>query len=180
MEFITDNFNIISILVDIIGIIIIVISVLYLAKQTSQTNKIAQGDSEREMFDSFNELISRYASYESIELIQTALTDFNTLSNREKARFCLIYGIPHINYLDQSWGLYKKKLISQEQFKTVSNIVIAILKTNGGKQMWKELQYSYRPSFVKFVDSQLSKSDKVVPITDIVSGFNIEENGIVQ
>ena len=127
MEIIIDNSNIISIAVDMIGIIIIVISVLYLAKQTSQTNKIAQGDSEREMFDSFNELISRYADYNSIELIQRALKDFNALSNKEKARFCLIYAIPHINYLDQIRGLYNKKLISKEQFISVTNIVIAII-----------------------------------------------------
>ena len=177
MEIITNNFDIISIIVEIIGMIIIVISVLYLAKQTSQTNKIAQGDSEREMFDSFNELISRYADYNSIELIQRALKGFTTLSNKEKARFCLIYAVPHINYLDQIWGLYNKKLISKERFHTVTNIVIAILKTKGGKQMWREIQYSYRRDFVQFIDLQVSKSGKVTPITNIISGFQLEENG---
>lgn len=179
MEIITDNLNITSIIVDIIGIIIIVVSVLYLAKQTSQTNKIAQGDSEREMFDSFNELISRYADYNSIELIQRALNDYNTLSNKEKARFCLIYTIPHINYLDQIWGLYNKKLISKERFNSATNIVIAILKTHGGKQMWREIQYSYRQSFVEFISLRLSQSGKVLPITDIVNGFQLEENGAI-
>ena len=179
MEMIIDNFNITSIVVDIIGIVIIVISVLYLAKQTSQTNKIAQGDSEREMFDSFNELINRYADYDSIELIQKALNDFNTLSNKEKARFCLIYAIPHINYLDQILGLYNRKLISKERFNSVTNVVIAIITTNGGKQMWKEIQYSYRPTFVEFIRLRLKKSGQVPPITDLMKGFQLEENGVI-
>ena len=177
MELTTANINII---VDIIGIVIIVISVLYLAKQTTQTNKIAQGDSEREMFDSFNELVGRYADYGTIELIQKALVDFDKLTNKEKARFCLVYAIPHINYLDQVWGLYNKKLITRERFHTVTNIVIAILKTHGGNQMWKEIQYSYRRSFVEFIELRLSKSDKVIPITEIISGFQSEDNGTLQ
>lgn len=163
--------DLILMIVDIIGILLIVISVLYLAKQTNQANVLAKGDSEREMFDSFHEIISRYSDFESIELIQKGLADYAKLSNKERARFCLIYFIPHVNFLDQILGLFQKRLVSKERFRTTTNIVIAILKTNGGQAVWQELRGSYRQAFVDFINQRLRDADHIPPITKFVTGF---------
>lgn len=82
---------------NLVGTIVIIVSLLYLAKQTSLSNKIAQGDAKRELFDTFNELLMRCSDHDSIDLIQRAFDHYNELSHNEKARFNLIYLIPHLN-----------------------------------------------------------------------------------
>ena len=175
MESIVENANITSLIVEIIGIIIIVISVLYLAKQTKQANIIAQGDSEREMFDSFNEILYQYSDYESIELIQRAYQDFNSLNNKEKAKFCISYVIPHFNNLDQLMGLYERGLINEERLNSAKNIVISMLKTNGVTQLWKELQQSYRPGFVVYLNKEFEKAKEIPPITEILTWYQLDK-----
>lgn len=49
------------------GLLAVIVSVLYLAREVRQNNLIARGESEREMFDSFNEIMHRYSYAESIE-----------------------------------------------------------------------------------------------------------------
>lgn len=174
MNFITENIGIISFITDVIGVIVIVVSVLYLAKQTNQANIQAQGNSERQMFDSFNELIYKYSDKESVKLIQRALDKYKDLPNYDKARFCLIYFIPHMNFLDQVLGLYRKKLLNQDRFITTTNMIIAILKTSGGMQAWQEVKYSYRITFVEFINERLANSKKTPSIMKIMTGFKLE------
>lgn len=169
MHSLVENSNLISILIDIIGVVVIVISVLYLAKQTKQANIIAQGDSEREMFDSFNELLYQYSDFESIDVIQRAFEDFNTLSNKEKAKFCIGYMIPHLNIQDQFLGLYERGLITKKRLDAANSIVLAQLKTKGGKQFWEELQYAFRPDFVDYITIELEKAENLPPLTDILT-----------
>jgi len=175
MNAILDIPNLTSLIVDIIGVVVIVISVLYLAKQTKQANIIAQGDSEREMFDSFNELLYQYADFESIDVIQRALADFNNLSNKEKAKFCISYMIPHLNIQDQFLGLYERGLITKKRLDAANSIVLAQLKTRGGRQLWEELQYAFRPDFVDYITAELEKAQDLPPITDILTWLQPDE-----
>lgn len=59
-------------ILNMVGTLAIIVSLLYLAKQTSLTNKIAKGESERELLDTFNELISDERNYKML-LIQNFL-----------------------------------------------------------------------------------------------------------
>ena len=158
----------ISLVFNFIGTIAIVVSLLYLARQNSLTNKIALGESEREMFNNFNELLNRYSDLESIDLIQRAFSDYNALTNAEKARFNIIYLIPHLNNCEQFYQLHKLKLISDKRLMTTLNIGIAILKTNGGKEAWIELRHAFNPEFANFISSKLTESE-VPAISDFLS-----------
>ena len=169
------NLDFISLAFNFIGTIVIVLSLLYLAKQTYLTNKIAQGESEREMFNTFNELLIRYSDYDSIDLIQRAYSDYNALTNKEKARFNLIYLIPHLNNCEQFYQLHKLKLISDERLTATTNIGIAILNTNGGKEGWIELQHAYNPEFVKFINLKVEESE-IPAMSEILTWLKVEPN----
>ena len=174
MEFLSDNLNIIVAVFNFVGTIVIILSVLYLAKQTHLTNKIAQGETERELYDSYNEIMYRYSDYESIELTQRGLEDFNNLNNAEKVRFVVLYLIPHINNCESFYQLHKKKLISNERLRPIMNIVISILKTNGGKQCWNELQRTLNPEFVEVINCELKQSVNIPAISTLFTWMKPE------
>ena len=167
------NLDVISLAFNLVGTIAIVLSLLYLAKQTHLTNKIALGESEREMFNTFNGLLTRYSDYESIELVQRAYSDYSTLTNKEKARFNLIYLIPHMNNCEQFYQLHKLNLISDERLTATTNIGIAILNTNGGKEAWIQLQHAYNPEFIKFINLKVEQSD-LPAMSEILTWLKLE------
>ena len=163
------NLEILSIAFNFVSTIVIIISLLYVAKQTHLTNKIAQGESEREMFDTFNELLHRYSDADSIALIQRAYVGYEKLSNVDKARFNILYVIPHINNCEQFYQLHALKLISDERLKTTMNIGIAILKSPGGSQAWAPLQHAFNPEFVEYLNGEIDKADNIPPMTELLT-----------
>ena len=146
----------------------VIVSVLYLAREVRQNNLIARGESERAVFDSFNEILHRYSSGESVELVQKALKDFNSLSNADQARFNIIYLIPHLNNLDSVWTHHKLGLIDGDRFQSSLFIVLAQLKAPGGKQAWEGLRNAYRAELSSMIDRSLQEFDQVPPINDLL------------
>jgi len=151
-----------------LGLLAVIISVLYLAREVRQNNLIARGESEREMFDSFNEIMHRYSDYQSIELVQRALTDFTALSKVEQARFSIIYLLPHLNNLDSFWTHYKLGLIDDGRYQAALFVVLAQLKTPGGQQAWKDIRNAYRKEFTTMIESSLQEFHKIQPINEIL------------
>lgn len=169
------NLEILTIAFNFIGTIVIIISLLYVAKQTKLTNKIAQGESERELFDTFNDLLHRYSDSDSIDLIQRAYVGYEDLSNLEKARFNILYVIPHINNCEQFYQLHALKLISDTRLRITLNIGIAILKSPGGSQTWLTLQHAFNPEFVKYLNREIDKAEHVPPLPDLLTWLRPDE-----
>jgi hypothetical protein len=175
MEETVKNLDLISIVINIVGTIVIVASLLFLVKQTSLTNKIARGESFRELVDSFNEIVARYSNNESIILIQRALGDYNSLKNAEKARFNLIFIIPHLQNCEQFFELNNQGLIEDRLYSATINFAIAVLKTNGGKQSWIELQLVWNPEFAKFINKEIELSEHIPPISDVLTFLKFKQ-----
>jgi len=174
MEILLNNLDLWSFLFNIVGSITIVISLVYLAKQNKLTNKIAAGESERECFDSFNEIVNKYSSLEDLELIQRAFADYNGLSYAEKGRFNLIYLIPHINNFEQFYRLNQLNMMADIRVERTANLVVAMLRTPGGKEAWKELQHVFNPEIVAYIN-QVDKTSEVPPMFNIFHWLEIDK-----
>jgi hypothetical protein len=161
-----------------IGMLAVIVSVLYIAREVRQNNLIAKGESERQMFDSFNEIMHRYSDYESIELVQRALADFAGLSKLEQARFNIIYLLPHLNNLDSFWTHHKLGLIDDDRYQAALFVVLAQLKTPGGQQAWKDIRKAYRKEFSNMIEDSLQEFQKIPPITELLDWlqFNPESD----
>jgi hypothetical protein len=161
-----------------IGMLAVIASVLYVAREVRQNNLIAKGESERQMFDSFNEIMHRYSDYESIVLIQRALADFAGLSKLEQARFSMIYLLPHLNNLDSFWTHRKLGLINDDRYQSALFVVLAQLKTAGGQQAWKDIRSAYRKEFSCMIDDSLREFQEIPPINELLDWlqFNPESD----
>ncbi len=174
MESIFDNLQTITLFFNFIGTLVIIASLWYLAKQTKLTNKIAAGESERELFDSYNEIVHNYSDLESIELLQRAFADYHALSLAEKARFNMIYIVPHINNFEQFYQLHRLNLMNEARVETTLNLVISMLRTQGGKEAWTELRHGFNPEIVAYIEKR-SENSSVPPLNEIFHWFQIEK-----
>jgi hypothetical protein len=158
------------------GLLAVIVSVLYLAREVLQNNLIARGESEREMFDSFNEIMHRYSNPESLELVQRALADFAGLSKVEQAWFSTSYLIPHLNNLDSFWTHHKLGLIDNSRYQAALFVVLAQLKTRGGQQAWKGIRKAYREEFVTMIEGSMREFSQVPPINEILDWLQVAPN----
>lgn len=172
MNEILNNVSLISMVINLIGTIAIIATLVYLIKQVSVTNNIAKGDTEREMFDSYNEILYRYSDPESLEILRLGFVDYYSMTKEQQAQFCLRYMIPHLNNVDSFFQLYKKGLISRVRLFTTSNIMIATIKTKGGGQCWEQMQHVFNPEFTAFLNEQIKGCDHIPPLTKILEWTN--------
>lgn len=168
------NLDQLTLIFNVISTLVIVISLLYLAKQTRLTNKIAAGESERELFDSFNEILYNYSSLEDVELLQNAFADYHGLTHAEKGRFNMIYLIPHINNFEAFYQLNKRKMMPDIRVERTANLVVSILKTSGGQEAWKELRHAFNPEVVAYIN-QLATNSQVPPMNELFHWYQIEK-----
>lgn len=169
-----NNLDQVSLIINIVGTLVIIISLLYLAKQTRLTNKIAAGESERELFDSFNEIVFNYSKPEDVELLQRAFANYETLSYVEKARFNMIYLIPHINNFESFYRMNQLDMMADVRVERTANLVVSILRTAGGKEAWKELQYAYNPKVVAYID-RIAATSQVLPMNELFHWYQVEK-----
>lgn len=174
MEILLNNLDLWSFLFNVVGSITIIISLIYLAKQIKLTNKIAAGESERELFDSFNEIVYNYSSLEDVELLQRAFADYNSLSHAEKGRFNMIYMIPHINNFEAFYQMHKLNMMADVRVERTANLVVSMLRTPGGKEAWKELQHAYNPDTVAFI-TKIEETSQVPPMNVLFHWYQIEK-----
>lgn len=159
-----------------VGQLAVIVSVLYLAREVRQNNLIARGESEREIFDSFNEILRGYSDAESVAIAQRALADFGGLSRFEQARFCISYLIPHLNNLDSIWTHHKLGLISDDRYQSTLFVVLSQLQTAGGKQAWNGLRKAYREEFVSMIDRSLEELDHIPPINEVLDWLKADSD----
>lgn len=174
MESILENLQSITLIFNFIGTIVIIISLWYLAKQTQLTNKIAAGESEREVFDSFNDIVHKYSDTESVELLQRAFADYGALSNIEKARFNMIYLIPHVNNLEQCYRLNQLKMMAEVRVERIANLILAMVRTPGGQEAWQTLKLAYNPELVAYIE-KIGATSQVPPMNQLFDWFQVEE-----
>ncbi len=131
------NWDAISAIADVVGLIIIVTSLIYISVQTKQANDHATASSEIDFIEGVNKIFEGWASDErTAAIIQKGFHNFGELGKAEQALFQSRVGalINH-NFLAEE--LRKKKLLSRELADEVKKVTIAVLTTDGGLEYWE-------------------------------------------
>ena len=87
------NWDAISGSAEVIGVIAVLASILYLARQVSQGNKLNEADSVRSFLGQYNTFLYQISDPEMVEIWRRGTTDFDSLSEHEQSRLHLVlYG----------------------------------------------------------------------------------------
>ena len=84
------NWDAISASAEVIGVIAVLASILYLARQVAQGNKLNHADSVRSFLGQYNTFLYQLNDPEMVEIWRRGTTDFDSLSEHEQSRLHLI------------------------------------------------------------------------------------------
>jgi hypothetical protein len=131
------NWEAVIAIVEVIGLVAIVASLLYVGVQTKQANDHATAASTIAFMNGWNEALSGFADDEAISAaMRKGLRSFNNLSKHEQALFHVRVGAI-VNQWLLAQQLAERKLIPDEIPTEASRFVVAILSTPGGLEYWE-------------------------------------------
>ena len=86
----TINWDAVSAFAEVIGVMAVLASILYLGRQVAQGNKLNQADSVRAFLGQYNTFLYKVNEPDMVEIWRRGTADFESLADHEKSRLHLV------------------------------------------------------------------------------------------
>jgi len=131
------NWDAIAASAEVIGVVTIMLSLIYVAVQVRQSNKIAQGEAERDLHHHWMQgLESLVADKWTTETFLRGLADFDSLTSVEKTR--LSYKLIELNVVYAAMlELNEKGMVSTKLTEQCGDVIFSYIMTPGGRRWWE-------------------------------------------
>ena len=164
------NWEAVAAIADVIGVVLIVISLVYLATEIRQSNQMALAESERELLENWaNAVASLTQDDRTADIFMRGLDDFDSLTNLEKTRFSVIMQ-RLINTYISAVRMDQKSLIDSKEVNIFADICLSFLLTPGGRQWWQVLG-PYFTVYEEFTERMAREGDSFPSFIDRVPFF---------
>ena len=131
------NWEAVSAIAEVAGLIAIVASLVYIGAQSKQANDHATASAETAWLDALNQIWNSWVHDErTISAIREGFGSFNCLSKSDKALFQMRIG-NLVNHWILSRQLSAKGLMDPKISEEINDVVIAVLSTPGGLEYWE-------------------------------------------
>lgn len=126
------NWQVVSIVLEIVSIIALIASVFYLAKQVKIGNKQTVADSLSDAVKLYIEQYKNsYGTEERVAFMRKALNDYTCLSQNEKGRlFSIIIG--YVGAWDNIHTKYQAGFLPEGMYVSITTAFASLLQTLGG------------------------------------------------
>ena len=170
------NWEAVSAIAEILGLIILIITVIYLAIQVRDGNKIAQAQALQTVLDSQRDrsIIPWINNPEICDVFATGLNSCESLNASDKRRFFLTLTEMAMQ-MQNVMQLYEKNLISDVEYKTWLSFTASIVTTPGGREMWELIKVQLTPTVVRAMDDYILASPELPSLLDINPLFREEK-----
>ena len=123
---------------EIIGAVAIIVSLLFVAQQLQQSNRLAAADSLREGTQVWQKAyVENFGSEESTSFMRKALNDYQSLSKDEKGRFyARFFGF--VAAFDTLHNQYEAGLLREETYLSIARWYYSLVQMPGVRQMFEE------------------------------------------
>jgi hypothetical protein len=166
------SWDAIAALAEISSAVAVFITLVFLARQIRQSNRIGQGEAERVWMASFHQLVaSTTADLETTQLYKQGLHSFSSLDDDQKAMFhTLLVGL--MDSGDALRRLHDQNLVSTQLLDAaVDGVCVGLIVTPGGAEWWAQVG----PIFAGYEFFEGRKSSSSVPLTDVVPFLKIRD-----
>jgi hypothetical protein len=160
---------------ELVGALVVVVSVVYLAIQLRQSNKHAEASSEVAWFDGWNNVLNGWISDDdTMTAIRTGLHDFDQLSKSQQAIFHMRIGTM-VNHWVLAGNLCDKGLLSRDHSDRCTDFVPSVLSTPGGLQYWEKDAFA-TPRGPELLELLKSSERSVPPISDVMPWWSVDDD----
>ena len=150
---------------EFVGAIAVVVTLVYLTKQISQSNTASQTAAIQAFFDSTSSLTRGLRS--NGDLIRRGIADWQSLSKDEQG---------DLNSLFLDWGskihmgyrLRERNVLDEQTYGSWESAFVSVLRTPGGAEWWSNASAFWSDDFRKHVQFVVSDAGADIPPWDVV------------
>ena len=169
------NWDAITAVAELAGLIAIVVSLVYIGKQSKQTNEHVTASSEIVWIDAWNRILNSWVSDErTTAIIRKGFRSFNDLQKSEQAVFHM-----RIGALVNQWlavqKLSDKGLVSQDIADGATKVLVSTLTTQGGFE-YIEHDWKLFPGGAELMELVMESKDKQPCFTDILPWWSADDS----
>ena len=147
---------------EFVGAIAVVATLGYLALQIRQNTRASQADAIVSVIESHRANLRLSIAHPEVnELAARGYNDYAALSDSEKFRFSS-FVIDYCMKAQATMELYNRKLISREDYDVWISFIASVLRTPGGRILWREIEHYFTPS-IRNVLGERMLSEKDLP-----------------
>ena len=158
------NWEAISAIAQIIGVIVVVITLIYLAEQVRQGNLLARSQVRQRMIEHTQDEL--YTQIADLSITYANVKD-GPLTAEEQAKLSLFL-TSFMRQREWEWFQYRDGVIDDDIYKAYHDVIAIHLGTPRARKWWKVLgRYAFNADFVADVDDLLAKTKGSTYIRDM-------------
>ncbi|WOJ94121.1 hypothetical protein R0135_02875 [Congregibacter variabilis] len=156
----TINWEAVAAVVELLGLALIVVSLVYLAIQTRSINKQAQSEARYAFVDAAGQINMVIAQdLQAASVFRRGLASVDDLNEDERMQFFMFVG-QYANLWSVMHQSYADDVLPDTQWAIVQNDIRSILGSPGGRAFWSTAgAAAYDQAFVDSVNAELAKTD---------------------
>ncbi len=135
-------------LAEIIGMIIVVVTLLYLSAQVRQGAHLMRSESRQALLN--NDRASLLPYLDNMDLFEK-LADQQELSRSDQRRFSVLW-IINMRNREHEWFQYKDGILDEATWQSYREIMRLTLASNRHRTWWNKAKIAFDPDFVELVD----------------------------
>lgn len=158
------NWEAISAVGEILGVIVVVITLIYLAAQVRQGNLFAKAQARQRMVEQAEREIYMQMADPSITY---ANVKDGPISEEEQAKLALFL-IAFMRQREWEWFQFRDGVIEEDVFQAYHEVIAIHLGTPRGRKWWKVTgHFAFNAAFVAEVDDLLSRTEGSTYLKDM-------------
>ena len=145
-------------LAEIIGVVIVVVTLLYLAVQVRQGANLLRSESRQALLNNTREHLKGYLDH--ADLFDRLETE-ETLSKTDQLRFSALW-ITNMRLREHEWFQFRDGILDEETWRSYREIIRLTLSSRKHRAWWEEMKGVFDPTFVNVVDefvAEMPESD---------------------
>ena len=140
-------------LAEIIGVIIVVVTLLYLAAQVRQGAHLMRSESRQALMNNDREVLLKYL--DNIDLFDKMRGE-ERLSPSDQRRFTVLW-IVNMRNREHEWFQYQDGILDEATWLSYRGIIRITLSSKRHRAWWNNAKMAFNPEFVTMVDKYLEE-----------------------
>jgi hypothetical protein len=157
-----------SLIAQIISVLLIPASLVFVGMQMRQTHAIERGNAQRDLLNQTRDWWMACVSNEAMfDTFSQGLADYNSLSRYQQARFSTL-GFNLFHIVEGVFFQDKVELLTDSMSEGYFIAFLAIINTPGGRQWWDEASKVGNVEICRYLSARLATESATLPLwTDL-------------
>jgi hypothetical protein len=141
-------------LAEIIGVVIVVVTLLYLSVQVRQGANLMRSESRQALLNNTREHLKGYL--DNVDLFDRLASE-EKLSQADQLRFSVLW-ITNMRLREHEWFQYRDGILDKPTWLSYRKIIGLTLSSKRHRTWWNEMKEVFDPDFVEIVDQFIGQT----------------------